>query len=210
MVGGGKWGYCLNSAVIHHYCPRADNVTLVWSCPWPDTKASCLPVPCFLEAHPPQLHLATPCLFVHFRSPSKAPRSRVESWPLSGSQLLSHGEEKEEEEKMWGSSKMQGLSLHRSNRDRDTHTPTPPPCVRASSFQRGKQSLTVGQLGFSPIQLEVARAGPTQLNLTWEGAEKEAEHHGYKGPSSTVSLRFQPGSRMCPPHILGREISMGG
>lgn len=67
---------------------------------------------------------------------------------------------------MWQSSKMQGLSQHRSKRDRNE-----PPTQAPRSFQRGKQPLTVGQLGFSPSQLEVC---PVQPRPTCEGAKKEA------------------------------------
>lgn len=59
-------------------CLRADSGTLAWSCPWPDPKASRLPVPCFPLASPPQVHLAIPCLFLHLGSPSEAPESRAE------------------------------------------------------------------------------------------------------------------------------------
>lgn len=103
---------------------------------------------------------------------------------------------------MWGSSKMQGLSQQaRSKR------PCPPP----GKLPKGKAASNGGTaLGLHPIQLEVCPE-PGRANLTCEGAKKEAaERLGHKGPSSTVSLRFQPGRRLCPRHILGREMSMGG
>lgn len=127
--------------------------------PLPDPKASCQPVPCFLLAHPPQLHLALPCLFLHLGSPSQAPESRVASQDLAplhfSASFLSLFRGRRKRKKCGEAAKCRAFL---SKRDRNA------PALPRGSFQRGKQPLTVGQLwGFTPFNWRFALSpgGPT-------------------------------------------------
>lgn len=79
-------------------------------------------------------------------------------------------------------------------------------CLRSPPGE--KQSVTPGQLGFSPIQLEVC-PGLARSARRPERRKPPAEHLDHEGPSRTglfeVSAR-----RLGPPHILRREMNLGG
>lgn len=74
------------------------------------------------------------------------------------------------------------------------------------SFQREKQSLQMGQLSFSLTQLGVC---PPKQGRPARATEKEAtaRHLRHKGPQPHSLLEVS--ARLCPAHILGKEMSMG-
>lgn len=80
-------------------------------------------------------------------------------------------------------------------------------CLR--SPQGEKQSLTLGQLGFSPIQLEVC-PGLALAARRPERRKPPAEHLDREGPRQPHSLFEVSARRLGPPHILRREMNMGG
>lgn len=158
-------------------------VGLPLTCPWParglmqTRPLSVGPPPC------PALSSSTLGLL-------QSPRICWGWSPRTGPSLLRLSLSLGEEEEIWEEAKCRAEAFSQYGEQAGQR------CLRSS--QGEKQSPPVGELGFSPIQLEVC---PGLDPIRLPGGQRRKPR---------LSTWFLSARRLCPPHILGREMSMGG